>query len=173
MQPLLMALSIAAMFAGAAVLYATITRIFRLLRDSEVARVPAAAETTVAFSAPGTYVLHVDQPRLSMAMLGAKFALRDEASGTDVRSSPMILRTTNAGFSTASVSVRSFDIERAGQYRLAVTNVDAGSDLSRIRLVFTRPYAAALFLLIFATVFGGACLIGGLVFTALQLSGKL
>ncbi len=90
-----------------------------------------------------------------------------------MRSSPVILRTTNAGFSTASVSVRSFDVERAGTYRLVVTNVDPGSDLSRVQLIFTRPYAPALVLLIFATIFGGACLVGGLVFTALQISGKL
>lgn len=173
MQSLLMALSIAAMLLGVAVLYLSITRIFRLLRDSEVARVPAGSESTVMFGAPGTYVLHVDQPRLSMAMVGAKFALREEASGADVPSSPVILRTTNAGFATASASVRSFDVERAGAYRLLVTNVDPAGDLSRVQLIFARPYAVALFLLIFATVFGGACLIAGVVFTALQISGKL
>jgi hypothetical protein len=168
-----MALSIAAMFLGAVVLYVTIARIFSLLRDAEVARIPAAAEAIVAFSAPGTYVLHVDQPRLGMAMLGANFVLREEASGTDVRSRPVILRTTTAGFSTASVSVRSFDIERAGSYRLLITGLDSGSDLSRVQLIFARPYTAMLLLLIFAIIFGGACLIGGMVFTALQISGKL
>ena len=44
--------------------------------------------------------------------------------------------------------------------------------LSRIQLIFTHPYAAALLLLILGTVLGGLCLIGGLVFTALQYSGK-
>jgi hypothetical protein len=173
MQPMLMALSISAMFLGVVVLYVAITRIVRLLRDSEVARIPVAAEARVAFDAPGTYILHVDQPRLSMAMLGAKFALRNDVTETEVRSSPVIVRTTSGGFSTARVSVRSFDVDRAGRYLLMVTGVDPGSDLSQIHLIFTRPYTAALFLLILVTVFGGACLIGGLVFTALQFSGKL
>jgi hypothetical protein len=62
MQAWLMTLSIGAMLLGAGALYFTITNIFTLLRESEVARVPATAETAVAFSAPGTYVLHIDQP---------------------------------------------------------------------------------------------------------------
>jgi hypothetical protein len=173
MQPWFMALSIGGMLLGMVLLYFSITRMVRLLRDSEVARVHAAAEAAVRFDAPGTYVLHVEQPRFSLTMWSAKFALRDAASGADVRSSPVIFRTTRSGFSTASVSVRYFEIERAGEYRLLITGIDPASDVSAVRLIFTRPYAVPLFLLIFGTVLGGICLIGGLVFTALQYSGKL
>jgi hypothetical protein len=109
---------------GIVLLYFSITRIVRLLRDSEVTRVPAAAESTVTFGAPGTYVLHIEQPRFNMAMWSAKFALRDGASGADVRSSPVIFRATRSGFSTASVSVRYFEIGHAGEYRLLVTGID-------------------------------------------------
>ena len=172
MQPWFMALSIGAMLLGAVALYFSITNIFKLLRESEVARVPAAAEAAVAFSAPGTYVLHIDQPRFNLAMFGAKFALRDPVTGADVRSSPVIFRTTVSGFSTASVSVRYFEIERAGSYHLFVTGINPANDVSRVHLIFTRPYAMPLMLLIFGTVLGGMCLIGGLVFAALQYSGK-
>ena len=173
MQPWLMAPSIGVMLVGGVMLYLTVTNIFRLLRESEVARVPATAEAAVTFSAPGTYVLHIDQPRFNMAMFGAKFALRDTVAGTDARSFPVIFRTTVSGLSTASVSVRYFEIERAGSYRLLVTGINPASDFSRVQLVFTRPYAVTLVLLILGTVLGGVCLIGGLVFTALQYSGKL
>jgi len=173
MQPWFMALSIGAMLLGVVLLYFTITRIVLLLRNSEVARVPAASEAAVTFEAPGTYVLHIEQPRFNMAMWSAKFALRDAVNGADVRSSPVILRTTTSGFSTASVSVRYFEVERAGAYRLFVAGIDPASDLSRVHLIFTRPYGAPLFFLIFATILGGMCLIGGLVFTALQYYGKL
>jgi hypothetical protein len=173
MRPLLMALSIGAMPLGAALLYFTIARIVRLLRESEVARMPVAAESEVTFNAPGTYVLHVEQPRFSMAMLGATFVLRDAATGVEVRSSPVILRTTSSGFSTASVSVRNFEIERAGAFRFLVNGVDPAGDVSHVRLIFTRPYAAELLVLIFGTVLAGACLIGGLVFAALLYTGKL
>ncbi len=83
-----------------------------------------------------------------MALLRADFALRDGTNGSDVRSSPVIFRTTTSGFSTASISMRQFDVGHPA-------------------------YAGALFLLIVTTVFGGVCLIGGLVFTALQYVGKL
>lgn len=173
MRTFTITLSILAVPLGMALLYFTISRIVRLLRHSEVARVPMAAESRLTFKAPGLYVLHVEQPRFSLAMFSAQFALRDAATGTEVRSSPVIFRTTNAGFTTASVSVRSFDVERAGEYRLIVTGIDPSRDLSRVQMIFTHPYAAALLLLILGTVLGGFCLIGGLVFTALQYSGKL
>jgi len=47
MLPWLMALSIGAMLLGVAVLFFSITRILRLLRESELARVPAASEAEV------------------------------------------------------------------------------------------------------------------------------
>jgi hypothetical protein len=47
------------------------------------------------------------------------------------------------------------------------------SDVSRVQLIFMRPYAVPRLLLILGTVLGGICLIGGIVFTALQYSGKL
>jgi hypothetical protein len=173
MQPGFMAVSIGAVLFGIAVLCFSITGIFRLLRESEVCRVAVASEVAVTFSAPGTYVLHVDQPRFSMAMLGTTFAMRDAVTGAEAHSSPVIFRTTTAGFSRASVSVRYFEIESVGAYRLIVTGINPARDVSGVYLVLTRPYAVPLVFLIFATVLGGASLIGGIVFTALQYSGKL
>jgi hypothetical protein len=173
MPPWLMVLSIASMPVGAALMYFSISRIVRLLRESEVARVPVAAESGVTFATPGTYVLHVEQPRLSLAMLSAKFELRDAATGADVPSSPVIFRTTSGSFSSARLSVRSFGIERAGAYHLVVSGVDPASDVSRVHLIFTHPYAAGLVLLILCTVLGGICLIGGVVLTALQYYGAV
>ena len=69
--------------------------------------------------------------------------------------------------------MRYFEIPRAGGYRLIVAGLDPAGDYSRVALIFTRPFGAALFLLILVTVFGGMCLIGGLVFTALLYTGTL
>jgi hypothetical protein len=173
MHPWLMALTICATLLGIAVLFFSITRILLLLRESEVALLPAASEADVTFNQAGSYVLHVEHPRFNMAVLHADFVLRDATNGSDVRSSPVIFRTTTSGFSTVSLSIRQFEVGHPGVYRLLVTGIDPSSDLSRVELIFTRPYAGALFLLIVATVFGGVCLIGGLVFTALQYAGKL
>jgi hypothetical protein len=173
MHPWLMALTVCATLFGAAVLYLSVTRILLLLRESEVARLPAASEADVTFNQAGSYVLHIEHPRFNMALLHADVMLHDATSASDVRSSPVIFRTTTSGFSTISVSVRQFEVGHPGVYRLLVTGIEPSSDLSRVELIFTRPYAGALVLLIVATVFGGVCLIGGLVFTALQYVGKL
>ncbi len=173
MNPWFMALTISAILLGAAILFFSITRIFALLRDSEVTRLPAVSQGEVTFDEAGTYVLHIEQPRLNTALLNAQFVLRDPARSADVRSSPVIFRTTTSGFSTASLSIRQFEIEHPGVYRLFVSGIDPAGDLSRIQLVFTRPYAAKLFVLIVCIVLGGGCLIGGLVFSALQYVGKV
>jgi hypothetical protein len=173
MRPWLMALTICATLLGAALLFFSITRIVALLRESEVARLPVAREAEVTFNQAGTYVLHIEHPRLSMALLHAEFALHDARNGSDVRSSPVIFRTTTSGFSTVSVSVRRFEVGHAGAYRLLVTGIAPASDLSSVELIFTRPYTAALILLIIGTLVGGVCLICGPVFTALLYIGKL
>jgi len=173
MNPAFLALSIGAMAIGAVVLLLAVSRLFALLRETEITRVPVVAETPVTFNAPGTYVLHVEHPRLSFALGNAEFALRDAMSAEDVRSSPVIFRTTVSGVSSARVSVRDFDVPRAGVYRLLVKGVDPAADVSHSALIITRPFGAALFGLILAIVFGGFCLIGGLVFTALQYTGKM
>jgi hypothetical protein len=173
MNPWLIALTIGATLLGAAILFFSITRIFALLRDSEVARLPAVSQGQVSFPDPGTYTLHIEQPRLNTALLDAQFVLRDPAQSADVRSSPVIFRTTSSGFSTASLAIRQFEIEHPGVYRLFVSGIDPAGDLSRIQLVFTRPYATKLFVLIVCIVLGGGCLIGGLVFSALQYAGKI
>ena len=173
MNPWFMALTIAATLLGAAILFFSIMRIFALLRDAEVARLPAVSQGQVSFPEPGTYILHIEQPRLNTALVNAQFVLRDPAQSADVRSSPVIFRTTTSGFSTASLSIRRFEIQNPGVYRLFVSGIDPAGDLSRIQLVFTRPYAAQLFVLIVCIVLGGGCLIGGLVFGALQYAGKI
>jgi hypothetical protein len=173
MLPWLMALTICAMLLGVAVLFFSITRILRLLRESELARLPAASEAEVTFNHAGTCVLHVEQPRFSMALVHADFALHDAMAGSEVRSWPVIFRTMTSGFSRASVSIRQFEIGHPGVYRFMVSGIEPARDLSKVEFIFTRPYAGKLVLLIVVTVLGGACLIGGLVFTALQYTGKL
>ncbi len=167
------ALTVGVALLGATILFFSIMRLVALMRESEVARLPAAAEGRVTFEEAGPYVLHIEQPRFNLALLHAEFALHDPRTDADVRSSPVIFRTTTSGFSTASVSIRRFEIERPGIYRLLVSGIDPEGDLSKIHFIFARPYAAALFVLILCTVLGGACLVGGTVFTALQYAGKL
>jgi hypothetical protein len=85
-HPELLALAFAAMLFGVVLLFFSIRAVLGVMRDSEVARMPAAAEQTVSFPAGGAYVLHLSQPRLSKALAHAKFSLRD--GGAEVPSMP-------------------------------------------------------------------------------------
>ncbi len=165
-------LTLGAMLLGVAVLFFTITRLVGLLRKSIVVRLPAVAEQIVGFEQPGTFILHLEGPRFATALRRASFSLRDAASSRDVRSWPILFRTTSSGFSTVRLSVRGFAVERPGRYALSVTGIEPGSDTSQDALIFTRPYAAKMVLLILGIVLGGFCFIGGLVFTVLQLAGN-
>jgi hypothetical protein len=72
-----------------------------------------------------------------------------------------------SGFATVRLSVRYFEVQHAGRYRLLVEN--PASDVSRVQLIFTRPFAAVLVLLILGILIGSACLIGSVTLTALKL----
>jgi len=168
-----MALGAAGVLLGAIVLYFCIQRMFALLRDSEIASLPATTGGDITLDAVGTCVLHVEQPRLNLAMLHARFALRDLEAGNDVPSSPVLFRTTVSGFATVRWAARYFEIAHAGRYRLMVDGINPDSDLSRIRLIFTRPFAAMLMLSILGILCGSICLIGSIVFTALTVTGKI
>ncbi len=63
MQPQWLILTIGAMVLGAVMLAFTITRLIGLLRESVVARLPAAARQSVSFAQPGTFILYVEHPR--------------------------------------------------------------------------------------------------------------
>jgi hypothetical protein len=168
-----MALGSIGVLLGAIVLYFCIRRIFALLRDSELAGLPAADGGEVTLDSIGTCVLHVEQPRLNLAMLRARFVLRDLETGIDVPSSPVLFRTTVSGFATVRWSARYFEIAHAGRYRLVVDGINPDSDLSRIRLIFTRPFGAMLMFLIIGILCASICLIGSIVFTALTATGKI
>jgi len=165
-------LTVGIMVLGIAILFFAITRLVRLLRKSVVARLPAVSEQVVVFEQPGTFILHLEGPRFSTRLRRAGFSLRDAASARDVRSWPILFRTTSSGLSTVRLSVRGFAVECPGRYALSVTGIEPGGDTSQHALIFTRPYAAKMVLLILGIVLGGFCFIGGLVFTALQLAGN-
>ena len=173
MQPAYLPMTLGAMVLGVVLLFFTITRLVRLVRGSVVARVPVVTAQTVSFERPGAYALNLEGPRFSTTFRRATFSLRDTAGGREVPSSMILFRTTTSGYSTVRISVRRFAVERAGHYALSVTGIEPDADTAKHALVFTRPYGVAMVLLILGIVLGGFCLIGGLVFTALQFAGRL
>jgi hypothetical protein len=117
MQAQWLMLTIGATVLGAVLLAFAITRLTGLLRESVVARLPAVARQSVNFEQPGTFILYVEHPRFKTALSRAGFSLRDAAGAHDVRSWPIVLRTTTSGFATVRISVRGFAGERPGAGR--------------------------------------------------------
>jgi hypothetical protein len=172
MRPPILALTLVGMLLGAALLFFSVTRLLILLRKSDIVRLPAIAEQIVAFEQPGTFILHVEHRRFAAALRHAAFSLRDAAGTREVRSWPILFRTTRAGFASVRSSVRGFTVKRAGRYELSVTGIDLSGDPSQDALIFTRPYGVPLALLILGIVLGASCFIAGLVFTVLQIVGR-
>ena len=168
----MLAVSLTAMTLGAFLLFFSITRLLNHVRGSVVARLPVTAEQTLRFDHAGTFILNVEGPRFSKLLPNAQYVLREGSSGKEVRSWPIVFRTTTSGFSRVRLSIRGFEIPQAGSYVIAITGIDPAADAAQSAIVFTRPYGAALVVLILGIVLGAASLIGGVVFTALQFAGK-
>ena len=166
------ALLAAAALAGAALVVFSIVRLLRILRESILARLPAVPEQDVRFAAAGTAVLCVEQPHLSSVFFGVDFAMRDDY-GHEVPSTPIVFRSKVSGFSRVRLSVRAFEIPRAGRYRLVASGIAPGRDMSEAAIVFARPFAGAMVLCILGITFGGMALIAGIVLASLRAAGKL
>ena len=69
--------------------------------------------------------------------------------------------------------MRSFEVSRAGRYRLLAHGIEPARDLSDAAIVLTRPFASAMLLWILGITFGAIALIGGGVLTSLRIAGKL
>jgi hypothetical protein len=157
---------------GAAVVAFSILRLLRVLRDSILVRLPARPEQDVRFAAPGTAVLCIEQPHFAIPFAGVDFSMRDDR-GHKVPSAPIVFRSRVSGFSRVRLSVRAFDIPRAGRYRLVATGIAPGRDMSQSAIVFARPFVGAMVACILGITFGGMLLIAGIVLTGLRSAGKL
>jgi hypothetical protein len=152
---------------GAALLAYAILRLLAVVRASIIVRLPAVPEQNVQFAAAGQVVLCIETTHLDTAFWGVQFAM------SDVSSTPIVFRTKVSGFSRVRLALRTFEIPRPGRYRLVASEIPPGRDMSQAALVFTQPFAAAMVFWILCIVFGGMCLIGGIVFSALHVAGKL
>jgi hypothetical protein len=172
MHPFPIEMSIGIAVLGTALLVFAIVRLLAVVRDGVIVRLPVVPAQDVEFKQAGQVVLCIEQAHFGMAFGGLGYALRDSGD-RDVPSAPILFRTKVSGFSRVRLSVRSFAIPRPGRYHLLASGIAPGSDMSSAAIVFTRPFAAAMVLWILGIVFGGICLIGGIVLSALSAAGKL
>jgi hypothetical protein len=157
---------------GAIVLAFSIGRLLAVVRNGLLARLPTLPEQDVRIASPGTVILCIEAPHFGTHFAGVDFAMRDDA-GRELPSAPIVFRTKVSGFSRVRLSVRSFEVARAGRYRLLARGIAPGRDMSDTALVLARPLTAAMVGWILGIVLGGIGLVGGGVLAALRFAGQL
>jgi hypothetical protein len=118
----------------------------------------------------GTIVVNVEHRRLDASLMRAEFVLLDAAQ-RPLPSAPILVPTRVSGLARVRSQMRSFQVPAPGRYRLDMSG--AAGDASDNVLLLQQPYGAMLFVYILGMVAGGAGTIGGIVFSALKLAGKI
>jgi hypothetical protein len=163
---------VAAALVGAVLVSYSILRLVAIVRKSVLARLPTVTEQDVTIAEAGAVVLCIEAPHFGTQFAGVDFAMRD-GIGREVPSAPILFRAKVSGFSRVRLTLRSFDIPRAGRYRLIASGIAHGRDMSETAIVLTRPFVGAMVLAILGVVLGGIALIGGTVLASLRIAGKL
>jgi len=153
-----------------ALIIKVVRALVRQVRRSLVAAVPLVPEQRVVLEAAGALVLAGEGRRLSTDFARLRFALTGEANGAPVPLRPVLVRTVVSGVSRVRVSLQHLALPAPGAYRLRVDGIPPRPDPAS-RLVFARPFGAALPLRIVALVLLGQAAIGSVVLTVLALLG--
>ncbi|MFZ5787894.1 MAG: hypothetical protein ACOY3Y_15770 [Acidobacteriota bacterium] len=178
-MPIVVALGLLGLAAGAAVLAVSIRSLVRVVKASVVCRAPLAPRQEVRLDEPGEVLLHLEGPRFCRLLAlpwtvdgasGPRFAVRDPALGSEVPSRPSLLRPRVAGFGRARLGIRFFTAGHRGPFEVAVDEWPADLYPGDFGLVLTRPYTGAMVGRILAIVFGGLLAVGGLVAFILGLA---
>jgi hypothetical protein len=155
----------AAFVAGAVLLPASIAGLVRALRRAYLFAADIAPEREVVFDAPGEVVLHVEGPRFRPNL---DYAITSRATGEPVPLRPVVF-TRVRGRGRPRVSVRRFTVVSPGAYLVRVSGLSPDVH-GGMRLVFTRPHAAAMVGWILGIVLGGQLALGSIVLAIIALA---
>ncbi len=155
---------------GALVVLAVATRrLVRTMRGGDVASVPLAGEAEVVLDRAGSFLLHAEGARGSRAFRGLDYRLEGIEDGVNVSLSHGLVPTSSSGWSRARHSLRAFEIDRPGRYRLLVDGLAAGVEGDE-RLVITHDRRGRMVVQILLVVVSGISLIAGSVLSAIVLA---
>ena len=82
-----------------------------------------------------------------------------------------VLPSKVGGMGRTRWAVRRFDVEHLGRYRLQVGPLSPEAELSRWKLVFTRPHGGRLTLAVLAIVAGSLLLLFGILLSGFGFAG--
>lgn len=146
--------------------------IVRSTREAVVASLPVIPKQSVVLPLNDRYAILV-QGRLGERGLGdLRFSVVDERDGTELRVSPVYVRSSSASLDgTVRLELFTF-VAAAGPHSLLTLGVDPARDYTRNRLIVAWRSRGALALRITALVLASLVALGSLVATSLLIAGR-
>ena len=165
--PLLIASSTAFFLLGG-LLFWVVGRLLRSNREQLLAIGPMTAEQEFALREAAALLLLIEVPRFGSRFRELEFEVVEQASGRTTKLTYDFLRAQGAvyGVTTMRVPLGRVTVERPGSYLVRVGELQEGTDYSRCRIMFSRPYLGRMVLQIIGIV---VCAIGMLLSLLLAL----
>lgn len=155
-------IGIALLLLGIAAIIIAIVRILGIGEKLIVARLPLVAEQTIHFDSPAAYVLQIEGPHFTTAFAGLHYVMIENATGLEVTTFPILMRSTTSGFSKVRMSIRRFFVQNAGDHTLRVAGIREDRLRPGMALVFSRPWPVAGYVWTAVAVAAGLMLMLGL-----------
>ncbi len=159
---LIRGIGVGLMLLGMVTMLVAVMQILRVSDQSVVVRLPLAAEHTIRFDSPAAYVLQLEGPHFTTVFAGLQYSMIENATGREVTTFPIILRSTRSGFSQVRMSIRRFFVENAGDHTLRVTGLREDRVRPEMGLVFSKSWPIAGYVGIAAAAGAGLMMVMGL-----------
>ena len=152
-------------------LVAVITSLVRSNRRQIVATGPLVAEQEFELKEAQPLLLLVEVPRLGSGFRNLEFQVTETATGRVTSLSYNFLRAQGAvyGVTTMRVPIGRIEMAPAGPYLVRVLGLITGADLSRSRIMLSRPYLGRMVAQIIGIVVCGMGLLLSLLFCLWQV----
>lgn len=147
-----------------------VKRLIDVQRSSLLASVPLVAEQEIALDATGPMLLHGEGLRFTRAFGGLEYRLIGLSDNRDVPLNGIWLKSSSSGVSKARLSLRSFDLARAGHFRLTVRGAIDPALADEHKIVITHNRRNRIVGIILGLVFGGIGIAAGLALSILVVS---
>ena len=165
--PLLVAASTAFVVLGSLLIW-VVARLLRSNREQLVANGSMTAEQEFTLREPAPLLLLVEVPRFGSDFRQLAFEVVEKATGQSTKLRYDFVRAQGAvyGLTTMRVPLGRFVVPRPGLYVVRISGLQPGTDYSRSRIMFSRPYLGRMVLQIIGIAI---CAIGMLLSLLLAL----
>lgn len=148
-----------------------VRQLVRSNRDQILAVAALLPEQEVTISEPGEILLLLETPRFGSAFRNFQFEVVEAATGQSTRMKYEYLRAQGAvyGVTTMRIPLGRMTAQQAGIFLVRVFGLQAGTDYSTSRIMFSRPYLGRMVGQILGIVVCGIGMLLSLLFALWQL----